>query len=193
MTVQVAAVVVELEPPRRRRRGRLAAAGLAQLRRPPRDAQRAKHPFLLGRIRKRATGTIIGNDFYTAAGGDQQFHKRQAAGTAYGFAVQVENDGDLAGDFTVTAAPIVGPVDVKYYVGYYAGKRSFFTVEVQRQRLNISLNLDPTSTSPWNEKAMRDVREIGHFGLGDTAYSLRAPGQLDEVKGLVKQAYVATR
>ena len=32
----------------------------------------------------------------------------------------------------------------KFYVGYYAGKRSFFTLQVQRQRLIVYLNLDPT-------------------------------------------------
>lgn len=81
----------------------------------------------------------------------------------------------------------------KQYVGYFAGKRSFCTTEVQRRRLLIYLNLDPTKTSPWNEHAMRDVREIGHFGMGDTEYSHRSPGQLDEVKGLIKQAYELSR
>lgn len=77
----------------------------------------------------------------------------------------------------------------KQYIGYFAGKRSFFTINVRHQRLVIYLNLDPTKTKPWSEKAMRDVREVGHFGLGATEYSLRTPSQLDEVKGLIKQAY----
>ena len=80
----------------------------------------------------------------------------------------------------------------KYYIGYFAGKRSFFTIEVQRQRLVLSLNLDPTTTTPWNEEAMRDVREIGRFGLGDTEYSLRTPEQVDEAKALIQQAYDRT-
>jgi predicted transport protein len=40
---------------------------------------------------------------------------------------------------------------------------------------------------------MRDVREIGHYGLGDTEYFLRDPGQLEAVKSLIKQAYANTR
>ena len=80
----------------------------------------------------------------------------------------------------------------KFYIGYFAGKRSFFTVEIQRQRLIVYLNLDPTATLPWNDKAMRDVREIGHYGMGDTEYSLRNPDQLDEVKGLIALAYEKT-
>jgi predicted type IV restriction endonuclease/predicted transport protein len=77
----------------------------------------------------------------------------------------------------------------KFYVGYYAGKRSFLTVEIQRQRLILYLNLDPTMASPWNDEVMRDVREIGHYGMGDTEYSLRAPTQLDEAKALIKSAH----
>lgn len=80
----------------------------------------------------------------------------------------------------------------KFYVGYFAGKRSFCTVEVQRQGLLIYLNLDPTKTTPWNKEAMRDVREIGHYGMGGTEFLLREPGQLDEAKGLMKQAYTST-
>ncbi|MBA3375041.1 MAG: hypothetical protein H0U00_04385 [Actinobacteria bacterium] len=80
----------------------------------------------------------------------------------------------------------------KFYVGYFAGKRSFLTVEVQRQRLILYLNLEPATAAPWNDEVMRDVREIGHYGMGDTEYSLRAPAQLDEAKLVVKQAYEKT-
>ena len=81
----------------------------------------------------------------------------------------------------------------KFYVGFFAGKRSFFTVEVQRQRLIVYLNLDPSGTTPWNNEAMRDVRAIGQHGMGDTEYSISAPTQLDEVKALIKSAYNAAR
>ena len=80
----------------------------------------------------------------------------------------------------------------KFYVGYFAGKRSFFTIEVQRQRLILYLNLDPTATTPWNQEAMRDVRNIGHYGMGDTEYSLRTAAQIDEAKALISQAYERT-
>jgi predicted transport protein len=56
----------------------------------------------------------------------------------------------------------------KQHVAYFRGKRSFFTVEPQLQRLIIYLSLDASSTQPWNEAVMRDVRNIGHFGMGDT-------------------------
>jgi predicted transport protein/predicted type IV restriction endonuclease len=77
----------------------------------------------------------------------------------------------------------------KFYIGYFGGKRSFVTVEIQRKRLILYLSVPPTTASPWNNEVMRDVREIGHYGMGDTEYSLHAPGQLDEAKALIKAAY----
>ncbi len=81
----------------------------------------------------------------------------------------------------------------KFYVGYYAGskERSFFTAEVQRQKIYVYLSLDPSSVEPWNAEALRDVRKIGHYGMGDTEYVLRNASQIDEVRTLVKKAYDA--
>jgi predicted transport protein len=79
----------------------------------------------------------------------------------------------------------------KFYIGYFAGskERSFFTAELQRQKIWVYLGLDPTKTQPWNAGVMRDVREIGHYGMGDTEYVLLKPEQLEDVKVLIKQAY----
>jgi predicted transport protein len=80
----------------------------------------------------------------------------------------------------------------KQYVGYFAGKKSFFTVEVQRQRVLVYLNLDPTTVESWDDSTMRDVRNIGHFGMGDTEYSVRQAAHLDGARALIKLAYEAT-
>jgi predicted transport protein len=80
----------------------------------------------------------------------------------------------------------------KQYVGYFAGKKSFFTIEVQRQRVLVYLNLDPTTVQPWDESAMRDVANIGHFGMGDTEYSVRQTTDLDGARALIKRAYETT-
>jgi predicted transport protein len=63
--------------------------------------------------------------------------------------------------------------------------------ETQRQRIIVYLSLDPTSWQPWNEEVMRDTTDIGHYGMGDLEYSLRASDQLDEVRVLAKAAYEA--
>ena len=78
----------------------------------------------------------------------------------------------------------------KFYVGYYKGKRSFVTLELQKTRIWVYLALDPTSSGlPWNEDAMRDVRSVGHFGLGDTEFNLTDASQFAEVKELIALAY----
>lgn len=80
----------------------------------------------------------------------------------------------------------------KQYIGYFGGKgkpHSFCTVETQRRRVLVYLGLDPTSTKPWNESAMRDVRKVGHFGMGDVEYSIRPDADLNEVKELIRQAH----
>jgi predicted transport protein len=80
----------------------------------------------------------------------------------------------------------------KQYVGYFAGKRSFFTIEVQRQRLLVYLNLDPASVRPWDENTMRDASNIGHFGMGDVELSVRQVADVEAARKLIKTAYAAT-
>lgn len=79
----------------------------------------------------------------------------------------------------------------KFYVGYFAGakERSFVTAEVQKQKIWIYLATPPNQAAPWNDEFMRDVREVGHYGMGDTEYVLRTADQLAELKGLIRQAY----
>jgi predicted transport protein len=77
----------------------------------------------------------------------------------------------------------------KQYVGFFRGKRSFFTIELQHQRTVIYLSLDPSTVQPWNDAALRDARNIGHFGMGETEYSLRTVDQFGEIKGLIRTAY----
>jgi predicted transport protein len=77
----------------------------------------------------------------------------------------------------------------KQYLGYFRGKKSFFTVELQKQRVLVYLALDPGQTQPWSVDSMRDVTAIGHFGMGNVEYSLNDTGQLDEVRQLIQLAY----
>jgi len=81
----------------------------------------------------------------------------------------------------------------KFYVGYFAGKRSFLTLELQRARVIVYMSLQPDeSGSWWDSSAMRDVRNIGHYGMGDTEFSLTATEQVAKVKELIRMAYEQT-
>ena len=77
----------------------------------------------------------------------------------------------------------------KQYIGYFRGKRSFFTVELQKQRVLIYLNLSVDTAQPWNPETMRDATAIGHFGMGDVEYSLTSTDQLAEIAAFIKVAY----
>ncbi|MGI8512772.1 MAG: DUF5655 domain-containing protein [Solirubrobacteraceae bacterium] len=79
----------------------------------------------------------------------------------------------------------------KFYLAYFRGKRSFFTVELQQKRVLLYLSLDPATAAPWNDEAMRDARNFGHYGMGDVEYSLRSVDQVGEAKQLIKAAYDA--
>lgn len=93
--------------------------------------------------------------------------------------------------FAFTLGPDVSRRIRKQYIGYFRGKRSFFTVETQKQRIIVYLSLDPKSWQPWNEESMRDATDIGHFGMGDLEYSLRETDQLDDARALAQAAYDA--
>jgi predicted transport protein len=82
---------------------------------------------------------------------------------------------------------------LKYYIGYFAGKRSFFTMELQKAKINVYLSLGQSQVKPWNSHAMRDVSKIGHFGLGNTEYALQSAGQLSELEALIKDSYLKNR
>ena len=77
----------------------------------------------------------------------------------------------------------------KQYIGYYKGRRSFCTAEIQKSRILVSLALTTKTAQPWNESVMRDVSKIGHFGLGDIEYSIVTVDQLDELRQLIQLAY----
>ncbi len=82
---------------------------------------------------------------------------------------------------------------VKLYVGYFAGKHSFFTLEVKQTKIYAYISLAPTDAKPWNDADMRDVTNIGHYGMGDTEFVLRSPDQLGRLKSLLQQSYVRNR
>jgi predicted transport protein len=74
--------------------------------------------------------------------------------------------------FGMALAPDVTRRIRNQYIGYFRGKRSFFTVELQKQRVVAYLSLTVETAQPWNPEAMRDANAIGHFGMGDIEYSV---------------------
>jgi predicted transport protein len=82
---------------------------------------------------------------------------------------------------------------VKLYIGYYAGKRSFFTLELQKAKVYAYISLPPAEAKPWSDDEMRDVSNIGHFGMGDTEFVLRSAEQIPKLKSLLQESYLRNR
>jgi predicted transport protein len=77
---------------------------------------------------------------------------------------------------------------VKLYIGYFAGKRSFFTLELQKTKIFAYVSVPPGEATSWNSEDMRDATKTGHFGMGDTEFALRTPEQLPRLKALIEQS-----
>jgi predicted transport protein len=95
--------------------------------------------------------------------------------------------------FAMGRGPDVARRPTKKYIGYFAGKKSFFTMELQKTRIWVYLSLPPNEAKPWIEGEMRDASNIGHFGMGDTEFDLKSSEQLARVKNLIEQAYERNR
>jgi len=95
--------------------------------------------------------------------------------------------------FALALGPDVERRPTKTYIGYFAGKKSFFTLELQKTKIYAYVSLDAADVKPWGEDELRDVRNIGHFGMGDTEFTVRAPDQLPRLEALLRQAYLRTR
>jgi len=81
----------------------------------------------------------------------------------------------------------------KKYIGYFRGKRSFVTVEIQKGRVVVYLSLEEGSAQPWADQVMRDVSQIGHYGMGNIEYSLGSDDQIMDLRRLISAAYTERR
>ncbi len=171
-------------------------------------AARLGHPGVPSEALKRSLARILDAPTPTPAGHDGVFSAKATAsppgppsppkGQQYEIAHHLGNKSalikELFDEINAFGTSLGGDVTRrirKQYIAYFRGKRSFFTIELQHQRALIYLALDPTQAQPWNAEMMRDARNIGHFGMGDTEYSLRNVDQFDELKALIHTAYDA--
>jgi len=95
--------------------------------------------------------------------------------------------------FALSLGPDVVRRPTKYYIGYYAGKKSFFTAELQKAKIWVYLSIPPSEATPWDDSEMRDVTTVGHFGMGDTEFRFDAPDQLPRLEALISAAYLRNR
>jgi len=82
---------------------------------------------------------------------------------------------------------------VKYYIGYFVGKRSFFTLELQKTKIYAYISLLPDEAKPWEPSEMRDVRKIGHYGMGETEFVLHTSEQMARLRRFLEMSYLRNR
>jgi predicted transport protein len=76
---------------------------------------------------------------------------------------------------------------LKLYVAFRRLK-NFASVVVQGKRLQLYLKLNPDSVT-LEEDFSRDVRTIGHWGIGDLELSLRTAADLERARHLIERSY----
>ncbi len=76
----------------------------------------------------------------------------------------------------------------KFYIKY-STKQSFLTVETRKRKLFRYVGLKWDELPERNELLTRDVRNIGHYGMGDTEIALSEVSELDYALRLIEASY----
>lgn len=76
----------------------------------------------------------------------------------------------------------------KFYVNY-STRRSFVTVQPRKRVLHCYVGLVWEELPEHDESITRDVRKIGHYGMGDTEITLSDISQLDYAVRMVEASY----
>ena len=77
----------------------------------------------------------------------------------------------------------------KYYIAFRRS-RNFASVQIYNQKklIRTYLNIDPNQVEIDN-RFMRDVRQIGHFGTGDLEVAIKSKKDIDRVFELIELSY----
>lgn len=76
----------------------------------------------------------------------------------------------------------------KLFIGYYIND-TFCQICPQKEQLKIWVNLNISQIPADHLDLCRDVRNVGHYGSGDTEINLRSFNDLDAVFEIIRQAY----
>jgi predicted transport protein len=76
----------------------------------------------------------------------------------------------------------------KFYINY-GTRRSFVTVLPQKRKLLCYVSLASENLPERDASTTRDVRKIGHYGMGDTEITLSDVSQLDYALRLIQASY----
>ena len=75
---------------------------------------------------------------------------------------------------------------MKQYIGYKIGKATFCSVIPQKRQLKLILALDPARVAGHPEA--RNVKGVGHWGVGDQEATLGSEDRLEELLQWISEA-----
>lgn len=76
------------------------------------------------------------------------------------------------------------------YIGYACGKRLFCCVHLQKHGLKVWLNLDCSAlASPPDNITIRDVSQLGHWGVGNVEVRIDSQQALQAAKPYIQQSF----
>lgn len=80
------------------------------------------------------------------------------------------------------------PFYTKYYSGFKVNKSIYLTIEVQKSSMKIWINLNNPTIKDSNN-IVRNVKDIGHHGIGNYEVKVTEDTDMNYIMTLVKQAY----
>jgi predicted transport protein len=92
-------------------------------------------------------------------------------------------------DSYLTALPGAARKSRERYVDYLLQGRSFATIEMQADRIDICVSLERGQVQMWDDNTMRDVSGMSHAGSGDVCFSLMSREQLPRLLPFIDQSY----
>jgi predicted transport protein len=99
----------------------------------------------------------------------------------------IRNLMEMVQDFMTGLDAAVEESPKKFYVAYRT-TQNIVCMEPQQQKVTLFVKLDPKSVKG-PAGISRDVSDVGHYGTGDLAITLKVPADFEAAKPFLKQAY----
>lgn len=139
-----------------------------------------------------STGTSLGKNPVMVAAGKKAAQVRATA--SYTYEEHLANKSPAIRElmqeireFVVGLDSVIEEVPKKYYVAYKASQ-NIICLEPQKKHIKLFLKLQPQDVEA-PPASYRDVSKIGHYGTGDTEFTVANSVEFEEVKKFIELAY----
>ena len=116
------------------------------------------------------------------------------ATATYTFAEHVEGKSEqiselahIIRDYVGGLDPSIEEVPKKFYVAYKASQ-NIVCMEIKTKHIKLFVKLNPSEV-PKAQYGFRDVSSIGHYGTGDSEFTVASEAEFEMVKQYIEAAY----